>query len=186
MPRALEPELDAALQSGHFQPLLAVALHAPSGVLRLFAGMGQIPFGGHVYSGTELGRIARLSEQTAARRQGIEVGLVGVRPEVLDIMDQERLEDSLVEMFFGAVNDNMQVVGTPVLIRRDRVDVPQSVEGADSLSVTLSTYGAAHDINRQPDLFWDDESFQARHPGDTFFARLKDLQDKNVEVERQD
>ena len=178
MARDITGALDDVLNSGVVQPLLAAELIAPSGPLRLFAGIGTLSFGGKTFKGSELLRVDRIREQVATRKQGASFGFAGVDPEIIAMVDNERLEDSPITVWFGALDANLQPVPDPAVVGGYKVDVPETIDDTTSVTLTVSTYALFEDLNKAPELVWDDESHQAAHlmdVGDCDEARLSQL-----------
>jgi len=162
------------------RPLLIVKLEFDSGDLRVWSGLGDLTFNGEVYSGVgDLGRISQIEEGIEQRAFGINLELSGIPTTTVSLALQEELQSRRAQVWLGFFDDNYQLISTPVLLFRGRMD-KMDVEMDETARIVLTAESRLIDWNRPRIRRYTDGDQQELFSGDLGFQFISDTTEKEI------
>lgn len=177
MTRSVPAPIMAALQSNDPKEVfLAVELSFDSGALRLWSGVGPVSLEGQVYTGGgNLLAVSGLDEVRDLEARGAAITLSGIPSSLVQTALDEQARGRAVRILFGITGQSDVVVAFAGLI--DKMPIED-----DGATATISVQAESKLITlERPRVYrYTHESHQALEPGDTFFAYVADLQDKEI------
>ena len=176
MSRTVPSALLTALSQPEVQPYYAVDLDFDSSPIRLWTGYGDRTIVGNTYTGGgNLLTVSGLEEASDLSAKNITLSLSGVPSSLVSIALSEPYQRRSCKVYFGTTD-----VSTPVEIFSGLMNTMTVEDGGDSSILTLSVESKLVRLEKASNLLYNEENHVARHPDDTFFSYVTNLQDKDV------
>ncbi len=179
MPRGLSADFIAALTSEEVRPFYAVQLELDEGPIRLWTGYGNAVINGNAFLGAgNLLGFSGFQEVNDLSAKSITITLDGLDETVLRLSLSTPSRNRKVRVYFGVIADDETFHSVEIFTGRAN-KVPFEDDG-QSGTVQLEVDSKLVSLEKSPNWRYTNESHQSRHPGDTFFSFVSDLQDKEV------
>lgn len=176
MPRVIPTPLLTALSQKEIQPFYAVEIKLDSGDVRLWTGLGDKVIEGETYTGAgNLLNIDGLEEAADLGAKNAELTLSGVPPELISLALQEPYQRRRVKVMFGE-----QSVPDVVVVFSGFANTLDILDEADSSAIKMTVESRLVELERARIRRYTQEDHSSRHPNDTFFSLVADLQDQQV------
>lgn len=202
MPRELSTELETASTASRLSPVILVELLFDSGPFRVWSGWGTLlwgdaaPFTDGTYfdDGTtftdlvgkkawygigDLGTVGAVEETTEIRAVGLELGLSGVSPEVLDIALAEDWQGREAHLYLGVLDSQGQLDGEPTELFGGKIDRMVLSEGQIA-SVMIAVESEMIDLERAKSLRYTPEVQRGLYADDAFCDAVAAIQEVDV------
>lgn len=176
MSRTIPAALLTALGQPNVAPFYAVEFDFDTAPVRFWTGYGDRIIEGDTYLGAgSLIGISGLDEVSDLSAKSATISLSGVPPELISLALQEPYQNRACRILFGVtdVADVIEVFG-------GFMDTMNIEDSGDSSVITLTVESKLVQLERAKERRYTHESQQSRHPEDTFFSFVSDLQDKEV------
>lgn len=185
MSRDINATLLAETVKPELNPIFALEFEADSGFVRAWTGIGEIEINSNTFSGTGVfGGFSNVEEGTDGTALGISYSLSGIDPAVAEIAVAEIRQDKIATLYFGAMNDNGELEGTPEPIAVHFTDIPTIQDDGETSTISLSCESAAIDQLRARIRRWTTEDQKIDHPTDTGFRYVEGMQYRKINFGR--
>jgi hypothetical protein len=177
-------DLTSAMQAEFLKVKLRVVIFVEgvftSGTLRVWSGMGTVPWNGQNWIGTgNLGGISAISEGTEPHADGIELSLSGIPSDLITKALGECRPNAPVKVWFGCLNEAEAVIADPYQSFGGRMDVPSVEEGGETSTIKLRVENRLADLGKARERRYTHEDQQIDFPGDLGCEYIAGLQDWN-------
>lgn len=179
MPRGLSADFITALTADEVKPFYAVQLELDEGAIRLWTGHGEATINGDTFLGAgNLIGFSGFEEVNDLSAKSITITLDGVDETVLSLSLVTPIRNRKVRVFFGVIAND----GTfhSVEIFTGRANKIPFEDNGETGTVQLEVDSKLVVLEKASNRRYTHESHQSRHPGDTFFSFVADLQDKET------
>lgn len=190
MSRSTVASLLTALAQPEVEPFFAVELLFDTrqvqfngqtvdiGPLRMWTGGydKSITINGTAYDFVGSGSLLHINgieEVADLAAKNIEITLSGIPTEVSALALGEPYQRRICNVYFGCVG-----VTDVIKVFAGKMDTIKMVSSATDTTFILSVESQMADFGKASNWRYTDESHQKRHPGDTFFSYVQDIQDK--------
>ena len=181
MSRGINATLLAETVKPELNPFFALEFEADSGFVRAWTGIGDLVFDSKTFSGTGVfGGFSNVEEGTDGSALGVSYSLSGIDPAVAEIAVAEIRQDKLATLYFGAMNDNGAIIGTPEPIAVHFTDIPTIQDDGETSTISLSCESAAIDQLRARIRRYTTEDQKIDHPTDTGFRYIESMQYRKI------
>lgn len=182
MSRGVTTAMQSALEEGTIKKVLFVEMDFSSGTTRLWSGYGQITWDSKTWYGSgTLGTIGNIQETQELKAANLTLQLSGVPPEMQAIaLDRAEYQGKVCKLWFGLLNDELQVVASPVRIFTGRMDVMTSDDFGPSCMLSLTVENRLVDMYRAREKRWTDQEQKTISPTDRGLEYVAALQDKEI------
>lgn len=182
MPRGLAANNVAASIAAHVRPLLFVELRLDSGTVFLHNGLGQFSWGGHDWLGYgSLGAVGPIEEGDDLSPYAVQLTLSGVDSALLTIAQSTEIFERRVIIYIGFIDDTGALTATPDELWSGSMETMTISLGGDLDSITLQAESELIAHSQANGALFTDEDQQKRHPGDTFFEFLSQIQNARIQ-----
>lgn len=151
-------------------PVLFLKLHFDSvdgGTLFFWNGVGTLVWSGDSYIGTgQLGTITPIIETGTTRASGAKVTLSGIPTGNIFIALDTAYPERLAELYFGFVDDDLNIIADPFILFSGRMDVMQIQESGETAIISLTIEHRLIDLERPKERTYTDEDQKEVFPGD--------------------
>ena len=176
MSRNVPTDILNALAQPEVEPFYAVEIDLDSGPLRLWTGYGDRTIDGNTYTGGgNLVAISGLEEVADLSAKNITLTLNGMPSSVVSLALQEPYQRRKVRVLWGVrgVSDFVEVFSG---------SLNQMVieDGPDSGTISVTVDSKLVELERASNRRYTSLSHKTRHPTDTFFDFVAQIQDKGV------
>lgn len=179
MSRGLHSSTATALEQPVVYALNLVYMNFPGGALRLHTGYGTISFGGNDFTGAgNLGQISEIEETTDLRAAGISLALSGVPSELLSKVLSENIRNRDIKIWFCTCDDQMQIVGTAILVFDGKMDTMAIDDQGQTSSIQVTAESRLIDLARPRTQVYTDEFQRTIDATDNGLEYLADLANK--------
>lgn len=176
MARTVPASIITALAQPEVYPFYAVEMLFDTAPLRLWTGYGDRTIGANIYLGTgNLLTISGLEEAGDLSAKSASVTLSGIDNAIVALALAEPYQRRTCNIYFGVSNAN-----DVVEVFSGYMNIMSIEDSGETSTITLTIESKLVELNRARVRRYTHESHQARHPGDTFFSYVADLQDKAV------
>jgi hypothetical protein len=176
MPRVIPTDLLTALSKKEIQPYYAVEIKLDSGDVRLWTGLGEKTIEGETYFGAgNLLNIDGLEEASDLGAKNAELTLSGIPPELISLALQEPYQRRRVKIMFGE-----QSVPDVVTVFSGFANTLDIIDEADSSAIKMTVESRLVELERPRIRRYTQSDHTSRHPTDTFFSFVADLQDREI------
>ncbi len=177
MSRNIPAALLAALSDKVIYPIYAVEMFFDSGTLRLWTGLNDREIDGETYIGGRNGvpilSVDGAEESSDLSARSMSITLSGIRGSMVQIALAEPYQNRRCKVYFGdaRVPDVVQIFGgfMNTMPMNDSGETSEIRVEVDSTLVMM---------DRASNRRYTSEDHKSRHPNDTFFDYVRDIQDK--------
>jgi len=146
------------------------------GPVRLWTGYGNKTIDGETYLGAgDLLAVSGLEEVNDLSAKSASITLTGMPGEIVSLAIKEPYQRRSCRILFGVSN-----VDDFVEVFAGKMNQMPIEDSGDTSTITLTVESKMVELNRARVRRYTHESHQARHPGDTFFSFVADIQDKGI------
>jgi hypothetical protein len=168
------------LSASHIRPLFLMSAQFTDGTIYVWSGMGTLSWNGQTWIGLgTLGTISGVEESSEIKANNVTFTLSGIDPSLLGEALNQARQGYPVTLWFGFLDDQLNVVADPVQAYSGRMDVPVIEEGSDTSTISLTVENRLIDLNRTKERRYTDQDQQIDFPGDTGFRYVAALQNWN-------
>jgi len=166
--------------ASHLQPVLLYEGEFESGTVRLWTGIGTLPWNGVEWTGAgNLLAITQIEETRDTRAIGISVSLSGISSTIIAVaLDQCRLKKA-GSIYFACMSGGA-IVADPQLAYRGFLDVPSIEDQGDTCTVTISYESELIDLQRPRIRRYTNNDQKLDYSSDIGFEFVSDIQDREV------
>lgn len=182
MSRSLPGAMTSAVAQTALAPVILVELDFSSGFVRVWNGVGTLPWNGEQWLGTGgLMALSQIEETREIEAVGLSMTLSGVPSAMVSVAYGDFSQGRPAKVWLGALNvDTGALVSDPVAIFQGRMDtISDSDDGAEAL-ITVTAESNLADLKRLRTRFLTDQDQQRIYPGDRSLRYLSSLQDRPV------
>lgn len=179
MPRGLSTDFINALTAEEIKPFYAVQLELDDGPLRLWTGYGNATINSNMFLGAgNLLGFSGFEEVNDLSAKSITITLDGLDEAILSLALSTPIRNRKVRVYFGVIDGS----GTfhSVEIFTGRANKIPFEDNGETGTVQLEVDSKLVILEKASNWRYTHESHQSRHPGDTFFSFVADLQDKDI------
>jgi len=183
MARGISEAAKIAAAARVVHPATFVKLDLDSGPWRTWSGAGEINVGAEVYTGTGSLISIELPPETADLTANPLRGVVsGVPLDLVALALDEDYGGRVITILQGFFTAEGQLVGTPDVWTRGRLDVMELDEGKDTASLIITAETKLRDLRRPMTLLYTPEDQESLFPGvnDRFFEYVPTIRDVQV------
>lgn len=157
-----------------------VELMTDSGPVRYWSGRGPIDFNGETFLGVgDKGKVSEIEEETEVRSYGIVIELSGIPQANIAMALNEPLQGRKASLWLGFVNDDRQLVDTPLLLFKGRMDNSEGMLG-DTGTVSVAVESRLADWGRPRIRLYTSASHNERWPSDKFFDFVAETVEREI------
>lgn len=178
MARSIPAGLMTALTQSVIEPFYAIEMIFDTMPVRFWTGIGDRTLEGNTYTGaggllsiSDLEEIGDLSAKSAS------VTISGISTDIVALALVEPYQRRPCRILFGctvpAPNDVIEMFS-------GKMNTMTIEDAPDSATITLTIESRLIELQRAKTRRYNHESHISRYPGDTFFATVADLQDRQV------
>lgn len=174
MSRTIPSGILTAIGQDQIEPFYAVEMSFDTAPVRLWTGYGDRTIDGQTYIGTgALLQISGLDEVADMSAKAVTITLSGLDTSLISLALSEPYQRRYCRVLFGVVgvSDFIEVFG-------GEMNQMTTDEDGQTATISLMVDSRTVEFQRSKTLRYTHESQQAYFPGDTFFAYVSDLQDK--------
>lgn len=177
MSRDLNAAIITAVEAGVLDVFVGVEGFFPSGVVRLWAGLGDMTVDGRVFTGAgSLIQVSEVEETATLSASGVTLTLSGVPSTLISLALNEPYQNSLMNLYFGVTKPS------PVasVVFSGYVDQMIVSDGPDSSTITVTVENKLIDLERPRSRRYTHADQQLRYPGDRGLEFVESLQTKEI------
>jgi hypothetical protein len=165
------------LVAPNIRPVLLLKLQFNSAASYVWSGIGTLAWNGQQWTGLgHLGTISAIEESSEIKATNVTFQLTGIDPADLRQALNEVRQGNPVQLWFGTLGDNNNVIADPLQIFAGRMDVPTIDEGTATSTISLSVENRLIDLNRSRERRYTNQDQQIDHPGDLGFQFVQLIQ----------
>lgn len=180
--RDIHVDTDAALDEPVYRPLALVEMDFASGMLRAHSGVGQIIWGGNVFTGaTWLGKIEDWREGESLEAYGVQLSLSGLQGELVALSLTEHYRGRPLKIWIAFLDADGQIVGEPVGPWRWRMSTLDGEFTGKTGNLILSAGSRMALWERANPTRYTDEDQRAEHPDDYSCEFVSASAEKEIE-----
>lgn len=180
MPRPLTPLMTAELTGALLRPVFFLQAHFLSGDIFLWSGIGTVTWNGQNWVGVgTLGTISSIQESSELQANNVTITMSGIPSDMLGQALNETRQGYAVQLWFGALGDNNNVIADPLKCFAGRMDVPVVEEGGDTSTISITVESSLVDLQRSRLRRYTHEDQQIDFPGDLGFQYVVGIQNWN-------
>lgn len=181
MGKTLTPKFAAALGARDLKPVIFYEGQFASGTLRLWSGLGEIPWNGETWSGAgSLLGLGALEESTEVAASGVTISLSGVDPALVSAAIADARQGLPGKVWIGLLDENGAIIADPVQAFAGRLDVPEITDDATRCTISISYESRLIDLTTPRNWRYTHESQQVLYTGDKGLEYVAVLQDQEV------
>lgn len=168
------------LSAVKIRPALFLQMQFKSGSAFMWSGIGNLQWNGQLWVGIgNLGTISAIEESSEIKATNVTFTLSGIPLDLIGKALGEVRQGYPVQLWFGTLGDNNNVLADPLQMYAGRMDVPTIDEGAATATISISTENRLIDLNRSRERRFTDQDQQIDHPGDLGFQYVQFIQNWN-------
>jgi hypothetical protein len=177
MPRPWTPQMVAQLSAAKIRPVLFLQMKFTDGPIFVWSGLGNLNWNGHVWVGLgALGTISAIEESSELKATNVTFTLSSIPQDLIQHALGQVRQGYPVQLWFGTLGDNNNVLADPLQIFAGRMDVPTIDEGAQTSTISIAVENRLIDLNRSRERRYTDQDQQIDHPGDLGFQYVQFIQ----------
>lgn len=176
MPRTISSSLLVAFSQPEVEPFYAIEIDLDSGPVRLWTGIGPRTIDNEVYTGGgSLLSISGLQEVSDLSAKNITLSLSGMSAEIVGLALSEPYQRRLVRVLWGVTD-----VADFIQVFSGSLNEMTIEDGPESGTITVTVDSKLVELESASNRRYTSENHKSRHPGDTFFDFVAQIQDKGV------
>ena len=179
MSRNISAPMLTGITSSFIRPALMADLTFRSGTQYVWTGPVDLVWNANTYRGIgSLGSVGSVIEGTQVRADGTSVTLSGVDPALLSDSLNDIQVGAPAVLYFALIDPSLfQIVGTPYVIFRGKVDKPTINPGLDTFTISLALESPLTNLQRPNMRRYTSADQRLYYPDDTGFAWVELLSD---------
>jgi hypothetical protein len=163
------------------RPIILVKAEFDSADVLMWSGTGDLDWDGQTWIGTgQLLRVDAVEESVEMKAVGTTVTLSGIPSDLLSLALQEDYPGRPLTVYLGAFNDSDEVIASPVILFKGRMDVMTISEGGDTSSIEVTVENRLIDFERPRERRYTSEDQKIDFPNDKGFEFVSTIQDKEI------
>ena len=180
MSRDIDPDVVAQLEAPQLRPIMLIKAEFDSGDLRFWTGVGEIMFNDEVYTGSgNLLSVSEIKEGVNIEAYGATFSLSGIPSSLLALALNEDYQNRPITLWFGVLDDNLQMISNPFILFKGKMDVMQIDESGETASISIQAENRLIDLRRAKVRRYTPEDQKTEYPNDRgldFVASLQELE----------
>ena len=182
MSRDIDALVIPELTKENYRPLILFNADFPSGFVYAHSGVGDILFNANTYKGVgQLGKVSVIEETNELKPTVIKVELSGVDPALISVALNDNIQGRSAEMYLAFLDDQHQVIGTPVGPWSGRMDIMSGELGNKTATIQLEVESRLADWERPRMRRYTDADQQQQYPGDKGLEFVNEMQEKEIQ-----
>jgi hypothetical protein len=178
MSRNLPAPMLAGVQSNLIRPAFMADLTFRTSTQYVWTGPSTLVYNGNNYLGIgSLGAVGSIMEGTEVRADGTTVTLSGIDPVLLSDSMTDIQVGAPAVLYFALVDTSLNLIGTPYVIFRGKVDKPTITPGLDTFTITLALESPLANLQRPNLRRYTAADQRLYYPDDTAFNWVEVLND---------
>tara|TARA_A100001037_G_scaffold95932_2_gene87350 strand:- start:1337 stop:1960 length:624 start_codon:yes stop_codon:yes gene_type:complete len=148
--RTLTDAVKTAAASEVVAPFFAVSADFPSGTVKIWAGVGELTFGGNTYEGVgEFLAIEAITETVDSGSNGVALTLSGIPSEVRNPIFEDAYQGNSAEVIMGCFDPNTgEIIDDPITIFKGHLDSDTVTENGTTQQIKLRVENRLVDLLR--------------------------------------
>lgn len=180
MPRPWTPTMLSQLTAANIKPVLFLKMQFNTGPIFVWSGIGMLNWNGLQWTGLgQLGNISAVEESSELAATNVTFTLSGIPQDLIQDALSEVRQGNPVQLWFGTLGDDNNVLADPLQIFAGRMDTPTIDEGALTGTISISVENRLIDLNRARERRYTNQDQQIDHPGDLGFQYVQFIQQWN-------
>ena len=180
MSRDIETALADAFADAGLNPILLAVIETADGTVRAWTGIGNIDWDGNTFQGIgALGQVSRTEETIDGTATGMVYSLSGIDASLISYALNSIRPGNEARLYFGALDENGKMKGTPVLVDRGLTDVPEIEDSAETATVRITTESRGIDKRARVRRYTTEDQ-AIDYPSDRGFEKVEGLQDRKI------
>ena len=177
MPRPWSSTMLSQLGAAHIRPVLFLQMQFTDGPIHVWSGLGQLTWNGIQWTGLgTLGTISAIEESSEVKATNVTFTLSGIPQDLIQHALGQVRQGNPVQLWFGTLGDNNNVLADPLQIFAGRMDVPTINEGAQTSTISIAVENRLIDLQRSRERRFTDQDQQIDKPGDLGFQYVQFIQ----------
>jgi hypothetical protein len=170
----------AQLTAANIKPVLFLKMQFNTGPIFVWSGIGTLNWNGQQWIGLgQLGTISAVEESSELAAVNVTFTLTGIPQDLIQDALNEVRQGNPVQLWFGTLGDDNNVLADPLQIFAGRMDTPTIDEGAATSTISISVENRLIDLNRARERRYTNQDQQIDHPGDLGFQYVQFIQTWN-------
>mgnify|MGYP001065275156 CR=1 FL=1 len=202
MSRDIPSDLIETLSDDVIHPFFAIELFFDTSILRFWSGVGELEFGGNVYTGSgNMIAVSAIDETSDISAQGARLTLSGLPSEMISLAINEPYQGRKCFIYFGTLDvtgdrltqqnghlilnqDSSAILGeggfrdTVTQIFSGYIDQMNIDEGPETSQISVAVESRLIDLQRPRNRRYTDANQKSRFPNDKGFEFVESLQQK--------
>lgn len=175
--RDLTAGMIAEVQAKVLRPALFLEGEFATGTLRLWTGIGQIPWNGQTWTGAgNLIAISAIQESADIEATGFTVSLSGQPSASISLALQSCRQGKPCKIWLGMLDAAGAVIADPYLLRQGRLDVPSVEDSGNECVISIAYEDRLVDLERARERRYTSGDQAIDWPLDLGFAFVPSLQ----------
>ncbi len=176
-----DPILLSHFMGDQIRPVMFGRIGTAAGDIRLWTGVGTIPWGGFDWlGGGELVGISEVEETEEVQANSLVFTMSGIPTELLATSISQMRQGLPGELFVGALAGNRVLIGEPRLVFSGKTDVPVVDDSGETVSISVTVESTLVGLERSKVRRFTDEDQKAAHPNDRGFEFVNSLQEAEI------
>ncbi len=160
------------------EPVVLGKFEFDGGDLNLWTGIGNISFGGDVYTGAgDLVSVGTIVETQLVKAAGLTLGLSGIPSSIIAVALTENYQERPATLWLGFLDSSKALISDPFIIFSGRMDVMEIDEKGELANIRISLENRLVDLERPKTRWYTPEDQKDEFPGDLFFDFVPTLND---------
>lgn len=189
MSRSLSTEMHAVATAELVRPLIFVRCYFDTenngadsiDPLYLWSGIGQVTYDSITYVGAgNLLQITDVQENSELTANGITVVLSGIGEPLISKARDADYQGRQLDVLLGAMDENGDIISSPVIIFSGFMDVMNIVDGGDTATISVTVESKLIQFERTRVRRNTAEDQKIDHPTDKGFEFVAEIQEKEI------
>lgn len=182
MSKRLSDLMTTEVKKDVLHPVLFAEFFLETTTIRVWSGVGDFVWGNRTWKGMGLfGKVSAIEESVEVKSTSATFQLSAIPSNLLGEIMQYQVQGKQVVLYFGVLNDVMQLIETPIILLIGLIDQVEITDGATTSSINLTTQNRLRDLERQRTRRYTNEDQKVYYPTDTFMRYLSLIQDSKTD-----
>lgn len=178
--RGINPATITALEQGHVRWIVLTKVEFDSEELAFNSSFAEFTWNGTTFIGLgNLGNVSNTSENTKLDPAEYDITITGIDNTVLSAVLNEDYLNRPATCWIAALDEEMQIIGEPILYFKGLVDTIEAVYGNEASIVINVTDRMAEWLKSRISRYTNQEQL-AKYPGDNGFEFVSEISTKKV------
>jgi len=179
--RSLSSNMQDVTTATLVRPIILVEAEFDSSDVLMWSGTGDLDWDGKTWIGTgQLLNVDAMEESVEMKAVGTSVTLNGIPSDLLSLALQEDYQGRPLTVYLGAFDDSGEVISSPVVIFKGRMDIMTISESGDTASIQVTVENRLIDFERTRERRFTSEDQKIDFPNDKGFEFVSTIQDKEI------